>query len=771
MSPAAPPFTRLLLSVCLAAACAEAFAADAEVQLKPTTGLSAPLASGASLKGPTFLEADQVQGIVDREVEASGKVVIHNLRERVEAEWLRYDQVRDEVQAKGGVSFAHDRDRLQGSALQLKLSARLGTISDVRYELQGEARVPGGMPDVARGEAKTVHFQGPDRYQLDEASYTTCPLDKQDWVLKTDELKLDYASSLGTARQVRVEYLDTPILYVPWMDFSLDDRRKSGFLAPSYGASSERGLELSAPWYWNIAPNRDATLMPRFMSRRGIQLGGEYRYLDAAYQGEAGLEYLPSDSVTGRDRSLGLWRHRQRFSPRWSASLDLLGVSDDRYFVDLANQINQTSLVNLPRQAQIDYDAGWFKARGLAQGFQTLQDPAAPIFEPYRRLPQLTFLAGRPELAGRRLPWELGGEFVWFERGRDDGVQGRRLHLNPSLSLPLRTPYATVTPKLGWLFTRYDLDDGTLSLRDTRDPALTPLPAGGFANTTRSMPLFSLDSSLVLERDDNYFGRGFIQTLEPRLYYLYIPYRDQDRIPIFDTGIADLSMDQLFGENQYVGVDRINNANQLTMAVTSRFLERENGKERLAVTLGQRYYFVDQKVTFPGQVARGSNSTDLLALVSGQVNDKLRLATGMQFNTDDGKLAKANLGGSWRDGPGKVLNADYRFTSKRYATTALNQIDLSAQWPLGPKWYGVGRLNYSIEDGRVVEGLAGFEYNAGCWSLRGVVQRLATLQNTESNAFFLQLELRGLTKLGPNPLDILKRSISGYAKSDEFEAR
>ena len=762
-----PPFARLFLSVCLAAACVEAFAADVDVQLKPSPKLSPSTGKVKPLEGPTFLEADVIQGHDGREVEASGQVVIHNLRERVEAGWLRYDQATDEIHAKGPVVFMQDRDRLEGQELKLKLTDRMGAMTDVRYELHGGSQERPSRDAVARGEAKTLHFQGEDRYQLDEASYTTCPLDDPDWMLKTDELKLDYVSSVGSARQVWVEYLNTPILYVPWMDFSLDDKRKSGFLAPSYGASSERGLELVAPWYWNIAPNRDATLIPRVMSKRGLQMGGEFRYLEQAYRGDVGLEYLPNDRTSQRDRHLAIWRHQQWFDPHWSTSIDVQGVSDDRYFVDLSSQVSQTSQVNLPRQAELVYDLGWLKAKGLVQGFQTLQDPAAPIFEPYRRLPQLVLTAARGELGGQAFPWEVSSEFVHFDRARDDGVQGRRFHANPSVSFPLRTPYATVTPKLGWMFTRYDLDDATLALRDTRDPLVNPLPVGGFDSVSRSMPMFSLDSGLVLERDDRYFGKGFIQTLEPRLYYLYIPYRNQDRIPVFDTGIGDLSMDQLFSENQYVGVDRINDANQLTLAVTSRFLEQDNGKERLAVTLGQRYYLSGQQVTFPGQTARGSNSTDLLALVSGQLNDKLRISSGIQFNTDDGALAKGNLGGSWRDGPGRLFNADYRYTNKRFGT-ALNQIDLSAQWPLAPRWYGMGRLNYSVQDSRLVEGLAGFEYNAGCWSLRGVVQRLATTQNTESNAFFLQLELRGLTKLGPNPLDILKRSISGYAKSDEF---
>jgi LPS-assembly protein len=779
MPPAAPhptpPFARLFLTVCLAAACHEVFAAhgnmpNGEMQLKQSPQLSPPLAQGKPLAGPTFVEADAIQGHADRDIEAQGRVVIQNLRERMEADWLRYDQVADEAHAKGGVVFMRGRDRVAGTELKLRLTERLGVMTNVRYELHAEAKTPGVRESVARGEAKTLHFQGVDRYQLDEATYTTCPLDQPDWVLKTGELGLDYATSLGTARQVRVEYMDTPILYAPWMDFSLDDKRKSGFLAPSFGVSSERGLELMTPWYWNIAPNRDATLIPRLMTKRGLQLGGEFRYLEQHQRGDVGLEYLPHDRLANRDRYLGTWHHHQELDSRWSVQLDMEAVSDDRYFVDLSNKVGQTSRVNLPRQATLNYDLGWLKAKGMVQVFQTLQDPAAPIFEPYRRLPQLSLVAGRNVPGRYPLQWDVAGEFVSFDRANDDGVQGRRLHVNPSVSFPLRTAFATVTPKLGWYFTRYDLDDSTTNLRDTFDRTApsTPMPIGGFASTTRSMPMFSLDASLVLERDDRYFGKGFIQTLEPRLYYLYIPYREQSRIPVFDTGLGDLSMDQLFSENQYIGADRINDANQLTLAVTSRFLEQKNGAERLAVTLGQRYYLSDQQVVLPGQAVRSGNSTDLLALVSGQLTDRLRVSSGFQYDTDRGALAKANLGGSWRDGPGRVLNADYRYTNKRYAT-ALNQIDFSAQWPLAPKWYGLGRLNYSLQDSRLVEGLAGAEYNAGCWSLRGVVQRLATTEKSVSNAFFLQLELRGLTKLGPNPLDILKRSISGYAKSDEFD--
>lgn len=765
-----PSFTRSLLSVCLAAACidgqaiaAEVAAAPADMRLKPSSGLTPGTPPGVSLKGPTFVEADWVRGHVGREIEAGGEAVVHNLRERLEGDWLYYDQPADSAHAKGRVLFTQDQDRVHGSELKLRLTERIGQMRDVRFELRGNPSPDGGRVDTARGEAASLNFEGVNRYALETSTYTTCPLESPDWLMHTKSLSLDYNTSLGAARHVWVEYMGVPFLYVPWLDFSLDKKRKSGFLAPTYGASDERGLELVTPWYWNIAPNRDATFTPRFMSKRGTQLGTEFRYLDRAYRGELFVDYLSEDRVESRARHFINWRHEHTLSRAWSLGVDARGVSDDRYFVDLSSLVEQTSLVNLPRQIEVRYAGDGMSARGLLLGYQTLQYAATPIFEPYAKLPQLTFSTGSRAALPNTWQWRLNSELVRFERDSDDAVQGVRLHANPSLSFPFQNAYASITPKIGWQLTHYALDEATVLLRDNQ----TSAPTGGFDSTTRSLPSFSLDAGFVLEREGDWLGRGYIQTLEPRLYYLAIPARDQSRIPVFDTGVGDLSMDQLFSENQYVGVDRINDARQMTMAVTSRFLEDQGGAERLAVTLAQRYYFTDQQVVYPGQVARTTDATDVLGLVSGQINRFLSFSSGFQVNTETGDLVKANIGGSWRDGPGRRINADYRFINRLYSS-ALEQFDVSMQWPLRRNLYAMARVNYSLLDTRLVEGLAGLEYNAGCWSLRGVLQRLATAENTSTNALFLQLELRGLTSLGPNPLEVLNRSISGYVKTDEY---
>ena len=316
----------------------------------------------------------------------------------------------------------------------------------------------------------------------------------------------------------------------------------------------------------------------------------------------------------------------------------------------------------------------------------------------------------------------------------------------PTVKLPLTNSFGFITPQLGWHLTRYNLDD--------RAPQST---------INRSVPIGSVDSGLIMERPFTFRNTAYVQTLEPRLYYVYAPYRDQSTIPVFDTALLDFSYAQMFTENQFIGGDRINDANQLTLAVTSRFIEDTSGIERLNVTLGQRYYFSTQRVTLPGVSPRDKNATDLLAAVTGQITRDWRIETAWQFDTASGTTVRQNLGASYRPGPGRVLNFSYRTIDQ---TT--QQMDISGQWPLSSRWYGVFRYNYSLQDNKLVEGLAGLEYNAGCWAVRGVAQRLATSENKTNSSLYFQLELKGLGNIGSNPLEVLRRSIPGYRSSNEF---
>lgn len=747
------PHRLLPLTIAMMVAASASQAEDEPVTLKLSPTLTLTPAQGETRNNPIFFDADQLANQADGAILADGHVSARTLGESFQADWLRYDPQTDEVHAKGNVVFLQGERRLESAEVRLRLSDHIGEIKSARYVFPTESGL------TSRGETDKLLLQGRDRYRMESTSYTTCPAGNDDWMLRADNLNLDYLDKVGQARGVKVEYLGMPILYAPWLDFALDKSRKTGFLSPTFGVSNDRGIEIIMPWYWNIAPNRDATITPRLMSRRGVQINSEFRYLEPGYRGELAVEALPSDNVTGEGRYRGHLDHRQTFSPRLSGKLLLDNVSDDAYFTDLSNQVNQTSQVLLPRQGTLTYTADWWTLSGRVQSYQVLQDPASPIERPYDRLPQILLGADRQDLFGRGVHFNLASEMVRFEHESKDKAVGTRLYAYPSIDATFERPYGYIRPKVGWHITGYNLD---------RNP--DPVTPSILRDTdqTRSLPIFSLDSGLYLERDWKLGGHDFLQTLEPRLYYVRIPYKDQASLPVFDSSVADLFQTQLFSENQFIGVDRINDANQITLGVTSRLLEPESGLERLQVTLGQRLYFNDQRVTMPGYSARGSNVTDLLAQVSGQITDRWRIDSGFQYNPDDGELARANFGATYRAGPGRLVNADLRYINERYGT-ALNQLDLSWQWPIKPRWYGLGRLNYSFYDNRLVEGLIGFEYNAGCWALRGVLQKLATTTNESTQTFFLQLELQGLTQLGPNPLEVLKRSITGYTKSDELD--
>ncbi len=742
------PLRLLPLTLAMAVVASSSLAGEPDMQLELATSLTLADPKGQARKNPIFVDADRLSGTQGQVMEAEGNVSARTLGESFRADTLNYDPRLDELHAKGNVVIEQGKARLETDQLRLRLTEQVGEMTPARFSFPTE-RGPTG-----RGSAERLLFEGRNKYRLEESTYTTCPAGNDDWLLRTESLGLDYVNKIGQARDVRVEYLGVPILYAPWLDFSLDESRKSGFLTPSIGVSDDRGLEIITPWYWNIAGNRDATITPRVMSRRGLQIGAEYRYLEPDYRGEAAVELLPGDNVANKTRYRGFFDHRQQFNPRLSGRLLLEGVSDDAYFRDLANLVNQTSRAILPSEAWLAYNGDWWQATGRLQTYQTLQDPSAPIDEPYYRLPQLQLNADRAHLFGGLARFRLASELVRFEHDLASKATGSRVFAYPSLEGGYERTWGYIRPKLGLHLTAYELD------RNPDHPDTT--------SATRVLPTFTLDSGAYLERDWSIGGRNFLQTLEPRIYYVRIPNKDQSRLPVFDSSVADFFQAQLFAENQFIGVDRINDANQITVAITSRLLEPDSGLERLQVTLGQRYYFNDQEVTMPGYAARGTNVTDILAQVSGQVTDRWRVDSGFQYNPNDGELTRANFGATYRAGPGRLVNADLRYINERYGT-GLNQLDLSWQWPLKPKWYGLGRVNYSFYDNRLVEGLLGFEYNAGCWAVRGVLQKLATSTTESTQAAFLQLELNGLTQLGPNPLEVLKRSITGYTKSDELD--
>ena len=721
-----PGFAFVVLLLSTWGAAADGLALKKDVELRGS--------AAAGQEGPLFLTADRIQSTAPDIIEADGRVEARRAGQNFFADWLRYDTRLESVDARGAVRMEQADLIVDGESLKLSLTDYTGELISPVYALPVQK---------GRGNASRVDFASRERFNLSDATYTTCPVDDEDWFLKVDSLDIDQGRNVGTARNASLRFLGVPILYTPWMDFPLDDQRKSGILAPTFGTTERSGLDILVPYYLNLAPNYDATLYPRLLSKRGVQLGAEVRYLLPELSGTNRAEYLPNDNQVNRSRwSLNL-QNSFSINANTRAGMHFDRVSDDDYFRDLSNLISITSLTHLNHEAWISTQHNTWNADLRVQGFQTLQDStAAPIVEPYARLPQARF--GMAQTLPGGIEFRMNTEATRFAHPTQ--VEGTRLLAYPTLRLPLSNAFGFLTPQLGWHASYYTLDD-TAAKR----------------NISRNVPILSFDSGVTFDRPFEFRGERYTQTLEPRAYYVYAPYRDQSAIPVFDSGQLDFSYAQMFTENQFVGGDRINDANQLTVAVTSRFTEADSGLERLQVTLGQRYYFSAQEVTLPGVAPRTNNATDLLAAISGQITRDWRIDTAWQFDTQNGITVRQNLGASYRPGPGRALNFGYRFIDQ---TT--EQVDVSGQWPLAPRWYGMFRYNYSFQDDKLVEGLAGLEYNGGCWAVRGVFQRLATKENQSTDAFFIQLELSGMGRIGANPLDVLKQSVPGYRTSNDI---
>ena len=662
-------------------------------------------------------------------------------------------------------------ERIYGQKPEINNDLLSGVIDRNMKPINGEMQplIPNDNKDSvepkkvsSRGDAQMLFFEGQSKKRLLKSRYTTCEADSDDWYIKSGQLKIDDETKTAVATNATVEFKGVPILYTPWINFPYANQRKSGLLAPTWGTTTKSGFEVLLPFYWNISPNMDATVSTRELSKRGIQYAGEFRYLEENFSGLDNIEFLPSDDMTQKDRYFARIKHQQNFGSGWTGGIDVARVSDSQYFSDLSTHIITTSQVNLLQQANINYSGPIWQFGALAQKYQTLDN----VSYAYERLPQLT-LNGSKE-------WDWGGitrvqnQLVRFEANQNstfDVKSATRFSTYPSISFPMNKPDGYVTPKLGVNYTSYNLDNISSS----------PMQTGAWINydktADRTLPIFSLDSGLFFERDTSIVSRNYTQTLEPRLFYVYIPYQDQSHLPVFDTGLTDLNMGTLFTENQYSGGDRINNANQLSASISSRMIDADTGEQRLAATIGQRFYFDDQKVGLPNEVLRSGTSSDFVASATAHLVNKWNLDAAWQYNTDTGDTIKANFGARYNPMPGKVLNFGYRFTKDN-----LDQVNMSTQWPLGNRFYGLARLNYSLRDKSFIENIGGIEYDAGCWQSRFVFQRVQTISvatgptsplpsGPANYAIFFQLELGGMASIGANPLQLINRNIPGYKSS------
>jgi LPS-assembly protein len=746
-------------------------------QLKSTNLLDEQLPQQTS-QLPVFVEGDRMSGRPDMEAKVEGNVVLRKAGTVIRADRLEYDQTTDQAKANGNVRINRKGDTFEGPRLELKVDAFEGYFDEPRYRF---------LKSDGQGQADRAEFIDESHTNIYNASYTTCrrkpgPDWLPDWVLRATRISLDNDEDIGIAQGAVLSFKGVPILPVPAISFPLSGKRKSGLLPPTIELGSDNGLAIGIPYYWNIAPNRDATITPTLMTHRGVDIGAEFRYLEPTYTGIARANFMPGDKLTDSDRwGLSFLHQGVIATPVGPVGLaaNINRVSDDNYWRDFtststiadANAIANTSAAVgvattqrlLPSGLSATWGLGAFSSSVRLLKWQTLQDVTAPIVPPYDRMPQITARYALTNVYG--IDWSIDGDFTQFEADKSRTLQpnAQRAVALLQVSRPWLAPAGFVTPKLQLHAAGYQFDS---------------LLANGSQTADSVVPTFSLDSGLVFERDTKLFGRSLVQTLEPRAFYVYTPYRNQSAQPNYDTATNDFNFATIFTENAFVGHDKISDNNLLTLGLTTRFLDADTGGQLARFGVAQRLRFADQRVTLnPADAPAQAGFSDVMLGASVNVQDNWALDSTVQYNGKTDQSVRSTVGARYNPGNYRVVNAAYR-----YQRDVSEQLDVSWQWPLNNLWgdkgwelgagrgqgegryYSVGRLNYSLNERRLVDTVLGVEYDAGCWLARVVLERVQTSTSTATTHLMFQLEFVGFSRigLGGSPIQTLTQNISRY---------
>ena len=740
---------------------------DAPLVLESTPMLAETPPDDRDIKPPTFVFGDRISGRTDLETIVDGNAEVRRGPNAIRADRIEYYQPDDQVTSRGNVRINSGGNLFSGPELQLKIDTFEGYFLKPTYRF---------LSNGGNGTAGRIDFIDANRLVARNATFTTCERGDEKtwepaWVLSGTSFKFDQEAETGEATGAVLRFKNVPILAFPTISFPLSDKRKSGLLPPTFNLDSTSGFEVSQPYYFNIAPNRDATLTTTVMSKRGIDLGGEARYLERDYKGRLRAHFLPADAL----RKINRWSYSLQHSGTVNSgftqvgnlglNLNLNRVSDNNYWRDFPRSTGSLTQRLLSSDGSLSWSRGYLTTSIRALKWQTLQDPLSPIVPPYDRLPQLTAAYTRVNvpLAGvDGFDASISGDFTRFASDRllTKQANSDRAVSIAQLSRPFITPGAYITPKLQLHATTYKFDG--------------PL-ADGATSASRVVPTFSLDSGLQFERQSSLFGRDFTQTLEPRAFYVRTPYRDQSRLPNYDSGANDFNFATVFTENAFVGNDRISDANLLTLGVTSRLLNRDTGAEAVRVGVAQRLRFADQKVTLPGGLPVTDRVSDLLFGTSINWVPEWSFDSTVQYNPKIGKSERSTFGARYSPSNYRVVSASIR--RQRNVSSSL---DVGWQWPINDLWgdkgkdlgagngqgggryYGVGRLNYSFQDKKLVDAVVGLEYDGCCWIGRVVLQRSQSSVATANTRILLQLELVGFSRLGVNPLDMLKANVPRY---------
>ena len=740
---------------------------DAPLKLKSTPMLAEVPPEGDANKPPTFVFGNNVSGRPDLETVVEGDAELRRGVSAIRADRIEFYQPDDTFNARGNVRISSNGNQYKGPELNLKLDTFEG------YFLQPSYRF---LSNGGNGTATRIDFINDKSLIARNATFTTCERTdeatwKPAWVITGTSFKFDQEAETGEATGAVLRFKDVPILAFPTISFPLSDKRKSGLLPPTFNLDTDSGAVVDQPYYFNIAPNRDATLTTSVMSKRGVSLGGEYRYLERDYRGTLRGNYMPGDKLRGIDRwsyallQTGVVRTGVPEVGNIGLNLNLNRVSDNNYWRDFPRSSSTLTQRLLANDASATWSSGYLSTSVRALKWQTLQDPLSVIVPPYDRLPQITAAYTRlnAPIAGQQgFDWSVSSDFTRFSSVRSLTLQPNsdRAVAIAQISRPWISPGWYITPKMQMHATSYKFDAAL---------------GNGATTAARAVPTFSLDSGLQFERQASYFGRNFTQTLEPRAFYVRTPFRDQSALPNYDSGANDFNFATIFTENAFVGNDRISDANLLTLGATSRLLNPESGAEAVRFGVAQRLRFSDQKVSLPGGLPVTDRISDVLFGTTINWVPQWSFDGTVQYNPKLGVSERSVLGGRYSPGPYRVVSA-----SLRRQRGVSNSVDVGWQWPINDLWgdkgqelgagrgqgggryYGVGRLNYSLKDKKLVDGVIGIEYDGCCWIGRVVLQRSQSSTAAANTRILFQLELVGFSRIGVNPLNVLKTNVPRY---------
>ncbi len=670
--------------------------------------------------GPVHLSADDVSLDKDGISTLLGKVRVVQGGQEFSSEALNYDDANRTVHVRAESLFRSKQLNIKSQAADFDLNTQTGVFRDTLFTLPSRA---------ARGSADEIEVAQEGSARVHKIRYTTCGPESNAWYLLAGDVHLDYKEGMGTATNAVLELGSVPVFYWPYFRFPIDNQRHTGLLFPTIGLTNNTGLDIRQPLYLNIAPNIDDTFTPRYMSKRGTQLGNNFRYLFEQSEGNIDFEYLREDRSTLTRRSFFELQHDSLITPRLALDVHVADVSDDQYFEDFGGtHIDASALTYLDRSARLTYQApASYTVNVIAQDFQTIDSTILPADEPYRRVPEVRLDALTPN-SFYNTRAGLGAEYDYFTR--PNSVNGQRLDLQPFLRLEKDNIAWYTSSQIDARYTLYELSNTA---------------PGQDSVQQRYVPTFSSEGGLRFERiTDN----GSVQTLEPRLMYLYTPYRDQTNIPTFDSGEPDFDITELFSRNRYSGIDRISDANQAAFAVTSRLLDPTTGQVQLTATLGQIYRFTAPQVTLPGFTSPGSGATDFISTLDYRLSSHFAASSLLQWAPGDHQFNRANFAVRYRED--ETNNSGNRIDMiYRYRRGVLEQSDLVASLPLFEGWRVAGRWRYSIQDHRSLDILGGLEYETCCWALRTSYRRyIANTTGRFDNGVYVQLELKGMSRLG-----------------------